>query len=110
MPARTGTTLRRTSLHQSLADPVLRSMAFLNDISSRYPDAVSFAAGRPHEGFYDVGQLHRYLDRYVTHLEDSGHSPERIRSALFQYGPTKGRINDLIATMLERDEDMRVAP
>jgi (S)-3,5-dihydroxyphenylglycine transaminase len=33
----------KTELHQSLVDPVLDSLNFLNEIIGRYPNAISFA-------------------------------------------------------------------
>ncbi len=36
-------------------------MTLLNEITGDYPDAVSFAAGRPYEGYFDTEALHRHL-------------------------------------------------
>ncbi|MEU1192381.1 PLP-dependent aminotransferase family protein [Streptomyces sp. NPDC005859] len=84
-------------------------MTLLNDIAGRYPRAISFAAGRPYEGFYDVGSLPRYLRTFEAHLEnDLGFSVEDIRRTFFQYGRTKGVIHHLIARHLELDEGLRV--
>ncbi|WP_434382143.1 PLP-dependent aminotransferase family protein [Melittangium boletus] len=103
--------LLQDSLHASLSDPTLEVMNFLNEIALRYPDAISFAPGRPHEKFYDPQQLTAYLDAYTRHLREArGFSEERIRTHLFQYGRTNGHIHDLIARMLEKDEGIRAAP
>nr|WP_055585454.1 PLP-dependent aminotransferase family protein [Peterkaempfera griseoplana] len=83
-------------------------MNFLNEVTHRYPEAISFAPGRPYDGFFETEQVFEYLRRYLDHLEESGHSPERIRDALFQYGPTGGRIRELIADSLRLDEDIDV--
>ncbi|MBG0567787.1 aminotransferase-like domain-containing protein [Actinoplanes aureus] len=108
---KSGTDLAATELFAGLGDPVLESMNFLNQIAERYPEAVSFAAGRPTEAFFDVGSITRYLDRYHAYLRDErSMSPARISRALFQYGNTKGLINDLIATHLSTDEDIRADP
>jgi (S)-3,5-dihydroxyphenylglycine transaminase len=40
-----------TDLHESVDDPALTSMTLLNELAGRYPEAVSFSAGRPIEGF-----------------------------------------------------------
>ncbi|MFI8458163.1 PLP-dependent aminotransferase family protein [Kitasatospora sp. NPDC085464] len=99
------------SLHSSLGDPALESMNFLNEIAGRYPDAVSFAPGRPVEEFFDLEQIHTYLRRYEHHLiTDKGYSPAQVRRELFQYGRTKGVIHELIARNLEADEGFRPDP
>jgi (S)-3,5-dihydroxyphenylglycine transaminase len=100
-----------SDLHPSLEDPALNSMNFLNEIANHYPDAISLAAGRPYEDFYEVAALPRYLDRFHRHLlEDRGYDEAAARRALFQYGRTKGIIHDLVATNLELDEGIRVDP
>jgi (S)-3,5-dihydroxyphenylglycine transaminase len=105
------TALRLESLHTSLTDPVLESMNFLNEVSQRFPDAISFAAGRPTEELFEPDQLHDYLDAYCAYLAQSrGRTPEQIRRALFQYGRTKGIVHELIATHLAVDEDIQVDP
>ncbi|MGC1288890.1 MAG: PLP-dependent aminotransferase family protein [Streptosporangiaceae bacterium] len=103
-----GAALRKEDLHISVSDPVMDTMNFLNEITFRYPDAISFAPGRPYDGFFDTERIFDYIHRYVTHLEESGNSPGQIRDALFQYGPTAGRIRELIARSLLQDEDIDV--
>ncbi|MEU1289570.1 PLP-dependent aminotransferase family protein [Kitasatospora sp. NPDC005856] len=96
-------------LHTSLADPAMTSMNLLNEISIRYPEAVSFAAGRPAEQFFELDAVHRHLDRYLDHLRtERGLSEEAARRQVLQYGRTKGIIHDLIATHLATDEGIEV--
>lgn len=109
-PPSVGAGLRKEDLHGSLSDPVLDTMNFLNGITHRYPEAISFAPGRPYEGFFEPEQIFRYLRRYLDHLETSGASPDQIRSALFQYGPTGGQIREVIADWLRKDEGIDVPP
>ena len=45
--------LAAATLHSSLLDPALESMNFLNEVAGRYPDAISFASGRPCEQFFE---------------------------------------------------------
>ncbi|MFD8368989.1 PLP-dependent aminotransferase family protein [Streptomyces hygroscopicus] len=98
-------------LHLSLSDPALTSMTFLNEVSQRYPDAISFAAGRPYEGFFAIDDVHRYISLYCAYLEkERGFAEEEIRRALFQYGRTKGIIHELIARNLELDEGISAPP
>ncbi|MBP0452702.1 aminotransferase class I/II-fold pyridoxal phosphate-dependent enzyme [Kitasatospora sp. RG8] len=105
-----GPGLRRADLHASVSDPVLDTMNFLNEITHRYPDALSFAPGRPYDGFFETEQIFTHLRRYLEHLEEGGASPGQIRSALFQYGPTSGQIRELVAQWLRREEDVDVPP
>ncbi|MGW0394916.1 aminotransferase-like domain-containing protein [Streptomyces sp. NPDC003042] len=102
--------LPRTGLHVSLSDPTLDTMNFLNEVTSRYPDAISFAPGRPYEGDFDVARIPGLIETYLDHLRARGHSEDRIRTALYQYGETAGQIRDIVARMLEVDEGMTVDP
>ncbi len=101
-------TLRQEDLHASLSDPVLDTMNFLNEVAFRYPKAISFAPGRPYDGFFDTEQIFTYIRSYLDRLAAEGNSPGQIRSALFQYGPTAGRIRELIASSLREDENIDV--
>ncbi len=106
--AATSTALRRRDLHASLSDPVLDTMNFLNEITFRYPKAISFAPGRPYDGFFDTEEIFTHLRRYLDHLAEQRRSPEQIRAAMFQYGPTAGQIRELIASSLRADEGIDV--
>ncbi|MFE0178955.1 aminotransferase class I/II-fold pyridoxal phosphate-dependent enzyme [Streptomyces sp. NPDC059002] len=107
-PPATTTPLRRSELHASVRDPVLDTMTFLNEITSRYPDAISFAPGRPYDGFFDTEQIFSHLRRYLNHLEQQGSSAQEIRTAMYQYGPTAGQIREIIADSLRADEHIDV--
>jgi (S)-3,5-dihydroxyphenylglycine transaminase len=98
-------------LHASLSDPSLAVMTFLNEVTLRYPDAVSFAPGRPYEGFFAVNRLRSYLDTYLDHLTGSrGLNEAQVTRELFQYGPASGTIRELIAAMLARDDGIPAEP
>ncbi|GAA3001014.1 PLP-dependent aminotransferase family protein [Streptomyces lactacystinicus] len=103
-------TIPLSDLHASLADPLLDAMTFLNEVTTRYPEAVSFAPGRPYEGFFEPQDVPAYLETYLAHLADRGLDRDAVRTALFQYGPTKGIINELIARTLAHDEGLTVDP
>ncbi|WP_030925600.1 aminotransferase class I/II-fold pyridoxal phosphate-dependent enzyme [Streptosporangium amethystogenes] len=105
-----GFVLRKEDLHGSVSDPLLDTMNFLNEITHRYPEAISFAPGRPNEGFFETEQIFTYVRRYLDHLEASGATPGQIRSAVYQYGPTSGQIRELIADSLLKDEGIDVPP
>lgn len=97
--------LRREDMHPSVSDPEASSMNFLNEIANRYPNAISLAAGRPYEGFFSASDIPHFFSVYLSYLETRKFSPTRM---LMQYGRTNGIINDLIAQMLAKDEDIRV--
>jgi (S)-3,5-dihydroxyphenylglycine transaminase len=102
--------LELSDLHGSLTDRALNSMNFLNEISHHYPDAISLAAGRPTEEFFALEDLHRYLDLFAQYLRDQGYDEAAVRRTIFQYGRTKGIIQDLVARNLAIDEDIHVDP
>nr|WP_254909993.1 PLP-dependent aminotransferase family protein [Micromonospora sp. NBS 11-29] len=87
------------------------SMTLLNEITGRYPDAVSFAAGRPYEGHYQLDLLHHYLDTFARYLvERRRFTPEQVNRTFFQYGDTNGTITELVAQHLRVDEGLTVDP
>jgi (S)-3,5-dihydroxyphenylglycine transaminase len=99
------------TLHGALVDPALESMNFLNEVAGRYPEAISFASGRPCEQFFDVALIHDYLDAYSEYLTaERGLSTAQLNTALFQYGRTNGMIGELVARYLATDEDITVSP
>ncbi|WP_409492256.1 PLP-dependent aminotransferase family protein [Amycolatopsis sp. cmx-11-12] len=102
--------LKTTDLHGSVADPVLSAMNFLNEVMDRYPDAISMAPGAPHEDFFADIDIDRYVGAFSRHLERRGLDAKAIRRVLYQYGPSRGQINDIIAEALRNDEDIDVAP
>jgi (S)-3,5-dihydroxyphenylglycine transaminase len=83
-------------------------MTFLNEITHRYPDAISFAPGRPYDGFFDIEQIFDHLRGYLGHLAAQGRTPAEVRTALYQYGPTAGQIREIIADSLRADEGIEV--
>ncbi|MFH8982969.1 aminotransferase-like domain-containing protein [Streptomyces varsoviensis] len=85
-------------------------MTFLNEVTLRYPDAISFAPGRPYDGFFDTEQIFGYLRGYLDNEAARGSSPERIRTLMYQYGPVAGQIRDIVADWLRTDERIDVAP
>ncbi|MFE3170881.1 PLP-dependent aminotransferase family protein [Amycolatopsis sp. NPDC059090] len=103
-------TLELSQLHTSASDPWMDSMRVLSETGFRYPKALSFASGRPYEGFFEVAKLHRYLDRHVAEMRDKGVPEDRITKSIFQYGPTGGVIRDAVARNLALDENIHVKP
>lgn len=95
-------------LHAGLSDPVLDSMNFLNEVTLRYPEAISFAPGRPYDGFFDVEQIFAGVRGYLDYLAAAGRSPAQVKSELFQYGPAAGSIRGVLADWLRTDEGIDV--
>ncbi|MFD3689002.1 PLP-dependent aminotransferase family protein [Nocardiopsis sp. NPDC058631] len=86
-------------------------MNLLNEIGEHFPEAISFAAGKPFEGFLSLDSVHEYLDAFRTRLTDRlGMSEEQVARRVLQYGSARGIINDLVARHLEVDERIRVSP
>ncbi|MBK3570869.1 PLP-dependent aminotransferase family protein [Streptomyces sp. MBT62] len=84
-------------------------MNFLNEVVSRFPEALSFAPGRPWQGDFEPEDLSRHLRTYTDYLErELGWSRDRVRTQLFQYGRTNGVIHELIARTLRNDEGIDV--
>jgi (S)-3,5-dihydroxyphenylglycine transaminase len=101
----------RIQLPEHLEDPTLRVMNFLNEVTLAYPEAISFAPGRPAARFFDVegqlGEIGRYVDERVA---ATGAPRASVVASLGQYGRTNGFIHELIARQLELDEGIRVDP
>ncbi|MBM9509922.1 aminotransferase-like domain-containing protein [Actinacidiphila acididurans] len=103
--------LTRSQLADALSDPLLDAMNFLNEVAMRFPDAISFAAGRPDERFAGLEDAEEDLRRYRAHLMESSGGDERaVIGRLFSYGPAKGMINDLVARYLRVDEGIETGP
>ncbi|MEU8877671.1 PLP-dependent aminotransferase family protein [Streptomyces javensis] len=98
-------------LHGSLQDPVLGAVGFLNEVMSRYPDAISFAPGAPHPEFVQGLDTRALTERFLTHLvTDRGLDPAGAERALYEYGPAQGLINDLVAEALRGDQGIHADP
>jgi (S)-3,5-dihydroxyphenylglycine transaminase len=102
--------LMAEDLHASISDPVLDRMNFLNEITFRYPSAISFAPGRPYDGLFETEQIIVYIRRYMDYLAARGNSVSWIRSHMYQYGPAAGQIQSLIANSLRTDESISAVP
>lgn len=101
--------LDSTSLHASLGEPVLGSISFLNEVMSRFPAAISFAPGAPHLAFLPDIDIGACLERFLDHLRAT-RGPDRARRMLYEYGPSRGLINDLVADALRLDYGMDARP
>ncbi|QPQ89129.1 PLP-dependent aminotransferase family protein (plasmid) [Burkholderia gladioli] len=101
--------LNRERLHASLSDPALEAVNFLNEVIDRYPNAISFAPGAPYSGFFDEINIDECIACYADYLKTRTHlSPENIKRKIYQYGPSRGLICDLVANALRLDEQIHV--
>ncbi|HEY0510320.1 MAG TPA: PLP-dependent aminotransferase family protein [Thermoanaerobaculia bacterium] len=94
-----------------LADPLLDVMNFLNEVVLRYPQAVSFAPGRPSERHFDVERSLGTAALWVeSRARAAGLPPRAVWNDIGQYNKTNGVINDLIARQLAADEGIAARP
>jgi (S)-3,5-dihydroxyphenylglycine transaminase len=99
------------TLKSWLSDPLLDVMNFLNEVVLRYPQAVSFAPGRPSERHFDVERSLGAAGLWVeSRAAASGIASRAVWNDLGQYNKTNGVINDLIARQLAADEGIAAAP
>jgi (S)-3,5-dihydroxyphenylglycine transaminase len=99
------------TLHDSLLDPAIGSMSFLNEVANRYPQAISFAPGAPNLALLKEFDIPHYLSVYLTWLAaERGLNQEQARHLLLEYGPSAGIINPLIAHALDHDYMITAQP
>ena len=96
-------------MNNRLRSSSLDVMNFLNEVIETYPDAISFASGRPSSDFIDLRQSMLKLGA-STDVSDLGHCDEvKINTeSLTQYGKTSGLFNCHIARYLSIDEHFHV--
>jgi len=86
----------------------LSVMNFLNEVAERYPSAISFASGRPADGFFELDAWLGGIPRLIEHLAArDGRDADAVARQIAQYGRTNGFINDLVAAQLASDEGVR---
>ena len=106
-----GSATMRIAAKAALGDESLDVMNFLNEVVLRYPQAVSFAPGRPAEEHFDVeGSLGKAAIWVDHHARETGKARGAVFADLGQYGKTNGIIKDLIARQLAADEGIAADP
>jgi DNA-binding transcriptional MocR family regulator len=102
---------QQVSINENIASNYKDVMGFLNEIQGRYPGAISLAAGRPDDGFFDVREQVMCIDIFAGHFASvNGLSIDDAFKSLGQYNKTKGIIADLLASYLLNDEGIDAAP
>ncbi len=96
---------RALSTQASAGASRLSVMNFLNEAANEYPQAISFASGRPAEQFFSLeGWLEAVPDYQAHAARAAGQDLALAGRRLAQYGRTAGIINALIAEQLRLDE------
>lgn len=93
-------------MNKRLCSRHLDVMNFLNEVVETYPEAISFASGRPSTEFFN-------LSHYVSSLGLESTVPHEVfqkdnscsKEILAQYGKTGGLFNKHISRYLKKDED-----
>ncbi len=101
-------TIKRTALAYQ-DDPQLGVMNFLNEVAEKFPNAISFASGRPAEVAFDIPKWLKSPEVFADFcMKTEGKSRDSIFRSIAQYGKTAGIINKLIANSLVKDEDIEI--
>lgn len=80
-------------------------MNFLNEISYRYPEAISFASGRPTDKHFNIQRWLESAAKFIEHFSvKQGISYQRAEQLISQYGKTNGVVNELIAEQVRKDQ------
>lgn len=96
--------LKFNDLNTSFTDPKINVMNFLNEIANKFPNAISFAPGRPLENLFEVENSLAYLKDYLEYrsINNNEINTESYNN-IGQYGPTKGIINDILNKLVKED-------
>lgn len=82
----------------------LEAMNFLNEIAIKYPEAISFASGRPNENMLGLGSLDGALDQFIEYFaKRHAISKHSANKRVLQYGETAGIVTDLVAEQMSND-------
>jgi len=96
-------------LNQACDAPTFERMALLNEVTLRFPEAISFAPGRPRESLFDVGAIVADLDTHAAHAAlRLGWDKRYVLASFGQYGRTKGIVCSEVARYLATDEGIAV--
>ncbi|OAX66915.1 GntR family transcriptional regulator [Xanthomonas translucens pv. arrhenatheri] len=97
--------MQSTSASPAAGGNRLDVMTFLNEASSRHPDAISFVSGRPTDSCFDLQAWMHAVPRFAAHLAKRQHiSQAGALDLIAQYGTTQGIVDDLVVAQLAVDE------
>lgn len=104
-------TLKTLSYNKSLGKIEQDVMGFLSEVQLNFPDAISMASGRPDESFFDLQNIHSYLDTYTTYrAKQENIDTNQFLRSLGQYNRAKGIVNDLAAKYLNKEYNIQCEP
>lgn len=102
--------LALAALHRSLSDPLIEGIDFLNEVMLNYPSAISFAPGAPNLAMLEEVDLSECISRYLAYVTAKSPTAVSSEKLLYEYGPSRGIINDLIAQALYNDGIVQADP
>lgn len=95
--------------NEKLFHPILNTLPALNELSLKYPKAISLGSGRPASQFCQPEQALELLNIYKEYVH--AQNPDTLLNLLLgQYGPSAGIINEIVAKHLDVDEGIKVSP
>ncbi|MGA4607273.1 PLP-dependent aminotransferase family protein [Pseudoalteromonas maricaloris] len=83
----------------------LEVMNFLNEVATKFSDAISLASGRPNPkylGYENWGTYQSVFESYFA--QQTQYDVANVKSLLYQYGPSAGIINEILKQYLAKDE------
>ena len=93
------------------ANPRAEVMNFLNEMAERFPQAISFASGRPAEAFFALDAWLQTVPLFQARIAaERGIDLDAAARNLAQYGPTAGLLGQLISAQLASDEAIDAPP
>lgn len=98
-----------TTINKRFQHHVLNSIMLLNELGLKYPNAISFGSGRPHDLFCEPEKLIDLLPLFKQYLLQNN-SVVTFDNLLGQYGPSAGIIRQIVAEHLRVDEGIIAAP
>lgn len=97
------------NLNANLSHPILDVMPALNELSLKYPSAISLGSGRPSDQFCQPEKVLSFLDEYEKYAKQYKQKIPYNR-LIGQYGPSAGIVNEIVANHLRTDESIHVEP
>jgi len=86
-------------------------MNFLSEVVFEFPEAISFAPGRPLESLFNVEESLSAIEHFVNHQMKSRNLPRsKVFGDLGQYNRTNGIVNEFITRQLANDENLQIQP
>ncbi|WP_234497904.1 PLP-dependent aminotransferase family protein [Vibrio maritimus] len=96
-------------LHLAGIPRAMNAVNLLNEISSLYPEAISFTSGSPQADRYRLDRYSHYIERFVTrHTIEQGWQTANTFSLLGNYSSAMGITRHYIRQHLATDDNLEV--